>query len=172
MLSRRMTRNDRKGPDGMPDEIEAPSGEAGGEADPRTIRAWARLVRVSGALVAAVEADLRAAGMPPLGWYDVLLELERAGDAGLRPVELQGRLLIAQYNLSRLADRMEAAGLVARAPDACDRRGQRLRITAQGRRQRQAAWPVYRAAIGRHVAARLAPGEAETLAALLAKLAA
>lgn len=140
-------------------------------ADPEAVHAWARLVRVSGALVSAVEADLKAAGMPPLGWYDVLLELERAGDAGLRPVELQARLLIAQYNLSRLIDRMEAAGLVARAADPDDRRGQRLRITAEGLRQRKAAWPVYRAAIGRHVAARLGPGEAQALAGLLGKLA-
>lgn len=147
---------------------------AGPESDavpgPSAVMAWARLVRVAGALVAAVEADLKAAGIPPLGWYDVLLELERGEAEGVRPVELQGRLLIAQYNLSRLIDRMEVAGLVARRPDPGDRRGQRIRITPEGRARRAAAWPVYRAAIGRHFAAHLGPGEAAALARLLGRL--
>ena len=42
------------------------------------IRAWTRLVRAQQAVLAAVEADLESGGFPPLGWYDVLLELSRA----------------------------------------------------------------------------------------------
>ena len=36
------------------------------------IQAWARLVRVSGALLDAVEAELKAAGFPPLVWCGTL----------------------------------------------------------------------------------------------------
>ena len=50
--------------------------------------------------IEAVEARLKAADLPPLGWYDVLLELEKAGEAGLRPFELQARLLLPQYGVS------------------------------------------------------------------------
>jgi hypothetical protein len=53
------------------------------------IRVWARLVKASGMVISAVEADLKAAGLPPLAWYDALLELDRAGDRRLRPFELQ-----------------------------------------------------------------------------------
>ena len=58
---------------------------------------------------ANVEAAVKAKGYPPLAWYDVLLELSREGGRRLRPVELEKELLVAQYNLSRLLDRMAYA---------------------------------------------------------------
>src|SRR5947209_20067851 len=85
------------------------------------IRAWARLVRAQQAVLAAVEAELKAAGFPPLAWYDVLLELSRK-DEGLRPFALEQELLLAQYNLSRLLDRLESAGYVERRPCPDDAR--------------------------------------------------
>ena len=96
------------------------------------VLAWARLERAHRAALATVEARLKAARLPDLAWYDVLLELERA-DEGLRPFELQKAMLFAQYNLSRLIDRMAAAGYVTRAASEEDGRGQLLRITRQGR---------------------------------------
>ena len=41
------------------------------------IAAWARLLKAAAKLVAAAEADLKAANLPPLSWYDALLELDR-----------------------------------------------------------------------------------------------
>src|SRR6266566_841845 len=70
------------------------------------IRAWTRLIRAQQAALSAVEADLKTAGFPPLAWYDVLLELSRAEGEGLRPFALEQELLLAQYNLSRLLDRL------------------------------------------------------------------
>ena len=134
-----------------------------------TITAWARLIRAQQSVVAAVARDLKAAGHPPLEWYDVLLELERAGGA-LRPFELEGRLLLAQYNLSRLLDRMEQAGLIEKQPCPNDRRGFGLVLTDEGRALRARLWPIYREAITARVGAFLQPGEAETLSELLRKL--
>jgi DNA-binding MarR family transcriptional regulator len=135
-----------------------------------TVRAWARLMRVSQALFSAVEADVKAAGFPPLAWYDALLELRRAGDSGLRPFELQREMLLAQYSMSRLTDRLATAGYVERAPAPDDRRGQILRLTASGRKLLEDMWPAYRAALARHFAGRLAPKEAADLSGLLGKL--
>ncbi|MBO6838306.1 MAG: winged helix-turn-helix transcriptional regulator [Alphaproteobacteria bacterium] len=135
-----------------------------------TIHAWARLVRVSQDLIGRVEADLKAAGHPPLAWYDVLLELRRAEPDRLRPYQLQERLLLAQYNMSRLLDRMAKAGLIQRVPCEEDGRGHILAITNEGQAVRRAMWPVYARAIARHFGDRLTAGEAETLTALLAKL--
>jgi DNA-binding MarR family transcriptional regulator len=134
------------------------------------VTAWARLMRAQRHLLSAVEGELKAAGMPPLGWYDLLLELRRAGDDGLRPLELEKRLLLAQHNVSRQIDRLEAAGLAARFPCPADGRGQMVVATEAGRDLLARMWPVYRAAIRRHVGDRLTKPEAEALGALLAKL--
>ncbi len=136
----------------------------------QTIAAWAGLMRVSQDLLTRVEADLKTAGYPPLAWYDVLLELKRAGAGGLRPQELQARMLLAQYNLSRLLDRMEGQGCVARRPCPEDRRGQIVVMAPQGRQLLKRMWPVYEAAIERHFAARLRTEDAARLGRLLAKL--
>jgi DNA-binding MarR family transcriptional regulator len=142
------------------------------EASPSdaVVRAWVRLVRAQHTVLAAVEADLKAAGFPPLGWYDVLLELSRDKGHGLRPFELEGRLLLAQYNLSRLLDRLEAAGYLERRPCADDGRGHVVAITDVGRQLMKRMWPVYRSAITRHVGSKLREDEAARLGALLAKL--
>lgn len=134
------------------------------------VTAWARLQRSSRALLAGVEADLKAAGLPPLAWYDVLLELERAGPEGLRPFRLQERLLLAQYNLSRLLDRMEKGGLVERLPCDDDGRGQVVRIAEAGLSLRRKMWAVYGRSIGERFAGRLGLWELTSLADILAKL--
>ncbi|MFX6036027.1 helix-turn-helix domain-containing protein, partial [Acinetobacter baumannii] len=67
------------------------------------VDAWVALQRAPARAFDMVEGKLKAAGLPKLEWYDVLLELERGGP--LRPRDLQARLLFAQYNLSRLLDR-------------------------------------------------------------------
>lgn len=133
------------------------------------VLAWARMMRASQAVLDAIETDLQAAGFPPLSWYDVLLELRRAGGA-LRPVALQQRLLIAQPNLSRLIDRLGSAGLVERRPHPGDGRGQDIHITEDGRALLARMWPAYRESIDRHLGQKLTPEEASSLAALLAKL--
>ncbi|MFN0115863.1 MAG: MarR family winged helix-turn-helix transcriptional regulator [Paracoccaceae bacterium] len=137
---------------------------------PATVAVWTRLMRASAHLLALIEADLKAAGLPPLAWYDALWEIEKAGPNGIRPFTLQERLLLPQYGLSRLIDRMARDRLVARGRAQGDGRGQVLTLTPEGRAMRARVWPVYGAALDRAVAARMPPGEAEALAALLARL--
>ena len=96
------------------------------------------------------------------------LELRRA-ERALRPVEIEARLLIAQPNMSRLLDRMIGAGLVTREPCADDRRGHEIGLTETGHALLHKMWPVYRAAIQRHVGARLSEGETEALAVALGR---
>src|SRR5262249_13803522 len=114
------------------------------------VRVWARFIRVEQGLLEKVEADLKAADLPPLVWYDVLLELVRAPEGRLRHRDLHGRTLLAKYNLSRLIDRMSEQGLVVRAPVEDDARGAFIGVTEAGRRLQQRIWPVYRRAIAKH----------------------
>jgi DNA-binding MarR family transcriptional regulator len=131
--------------------------------------AWVRLVRAHHAVVSAVEADGKAAGALPVEWYDVLWDLERH-EEGVRPFELEKRLLFAQYNLSRLIDRMVEAGLVKRMICPTDKRGQMLFITELGKKRRKASWPHYASAVNKHLGAKLTEAETEKLAGLLGKL--
>jgi DNA-binding MarR family transcriptional regulator len=135
-----------------------------------TVNAWARLIRAQTKVLDAVEADLKAAGFPPLAWYDVLLELRRADGAGMRPMELQAQLLLAQHNVSRLIDRLDAKNLVRKKRAADDGRGQIVEMTEAGRDLLRRMWPVYRRAIQRHMGSKLDASETDRLGALLGKL--
>jgi DNA-binding MarR family transcriptional regulator len=147
--------------------VSMPMKYAGAE---EVVTAWARLVRAEQVLLGRIEGELKQAGFPPLAWYDVLLELGRAADGRLRPVELEQRTLLAQYNASRLIDRMEKAGLVRREAHPADGRGQWVAITPEGRALQKRMWKIYGAAIARHVGSKLQRNEAAQLAALLGKL--
>lgn len=111
------------------------------------VKAWARMVRGTTQVLRTVEEALKAAGLPALSWYDVLLELRRAGPEGMRPVRLQKEMLIPQYNMSRLIDRLEAAGHVRREMCDDDGRGQIVKITPSGEDLLRRMWPIYAQAL-------------------------
>ena len=136
------------------------------------IRAWTRLLRAQQLLLERVEADLKRAELPPLAWYDVLLELNRTAEGRLRQFELGDKVLLSKHNLSRLLDRLEAEGLVERQACAEDRRGAHVAITRAGKTLQKKMWPVYERAIARHFADRLSGDEAAQLAQLLQRFAA
>src|SRR5262245_27840533 len=138
--------------------------------DEHEIAAWARLLKASTKLVTAAEHDLKAAGLPPLAWYDALLELHRAGADGLRPGDLEREMLVPQYNVSRLIDRLETAGYVERRPHPEDGRAQVLLITGEGTALTRRMWRIYRRTIAREFAAKLGDDDARRLAKLLGRL--
>jgi DNA-binding MarR family transcriptional regulator len=133
-------------------------------------RAWIRLMRTQQIVLAAIEQDFKTADLPPLSWYDVLLELERASGGKLRPYEIEERTLLAQHNLSRLLDRMEKAGLVYREVFSEDGRGRWIVITEAGSAMRNRMWLVYATALQRHLGDKLDDAQANQLAGLLAML--
>ncbi|MCX9000032.1 MarR family winged helix-turn-helix transcriptional regulator [Rhizobiaceae bacterium BDR2-2] len=142
----------------------------GAQPSPAVTRAWVRLMRAQQLVLGAIEQDLKAAELPPLGWYDVLLELSRAEGGRLRPYEIEDRTLLAQHNLSRLLDRMDKAGLVQREVFADDGRGRWAIITDAGRAMQARMWNVYAGALQRHLGDKLDDAQADDLAELLAIL--
>lgn len=138
-------------------------------SDPTT-DAWIALSRAHSRVLNTVEAALKAGGHPPLAWYDVLWELEQAPADGLRPKELEPRLLLPQYGLSRLLARIQQAGLIRRHADPNDGRAHRLTVTEKGRETRAAMWPVYSAALSRTIGA-LPPDQSAVMAGLLRRVA-
>ncbi|AHK43095.1 putative transcriptional regulator protein, MarR family [Ensifer adhaerens OV14] len=137
---------------------------------PAATQAWIGLMRAQRRVLSAIEADFKRAGLPPLGWYDVLWELVQAEDGKLRPFEIESRTLLAQYNLSRLIDRLEREGLVRREAFDADGRGRWVVVTDKGRATRERMWEVYSGSIEAHVGTKLGTDEAQQLASLLARL--
>jgi DNA-binding MarR family transcriptional regulator len=131
---------------------------------------WRALLRAYATITATLDAELVAATGLPLDWYDVLLQL---GDHGgrLRMQELANALVISPSNCTRLVDRLEVAGLVAREVDAADRRVRWAVLTSEGRRRQRRAAPAHLAGIARHVGARLTAPQAAAAATALERLA-
>ena len=132
--------------------------------------AWIRLVRIQSRVLGAVEQDLKKAGFPPLSWYDALLELSRAQCGALRPIELEKQMLLPQYGLSRLIDRLVDNGLVVRKVCEADKRGLVVEITEKGRELQKKMWGAYSAAIERHIGSKISDSDAAKLSALLDQL--
>ena len=140
------------------------------KAHETAVRAWARLVRAQQSALGGVEADLKAAGFPPLVWYDVLLELDRAAEGSLRHKDIERGMLLQRYHVTRIVERMEREGLVRRLPCPDDARGALAEITQKGRDLRQRMWPVYAAAIERHFGRHFTQQELSQLGVLLGRL--
>lgn len=136
----------------------------------RTQQAWIDLHRAHRLLLERVESALKSADLPPLEWYDVLLELRRERNTGLRQFQLGERVLLSKHNLSRLIDRLEQKGLVRRHACAEDGRGNLIRITAAGERMLEAMWPIYGAVIEDSFGARLLRDETDELSRVLGKV--
>ncbi|MGJ8527876.1 MarR family winged helix-turn-helix transcriptional regulator [Maritalea sp.] len=132
--------------------------------------AWARLFCSRTIAHESVEATLKEAGLPPVTWYDVLWELERSNKSGQRACDLQSRMLMPQYGISRLINKLESEGLIARQDCAEDGRGQIVSITQKGLDLRKKMWSVYGPAIENAMGAKLSDEETKQLATLLGKL--
>lgn len=134
-------------------------------------RAWVVFLVAHARLVERIEASLAAADLPPLGWYDVLWPLEQAEGGRMRMYELAEQMVLPRSNLTRLADRLEAAQLIKREACPDDRRGAYCVITPEGRAMRARMWPVYHAAIDQLFSAHLNEAEADGMCGALTRIA-
>ena len=107
------------------------------------LAAWRAFLNAHSTMLRRISRDLEEAELPPLAWYDVLAALRDAPEARLRQVDLAERVLLSHSGLSRLLDRIERAGLVARKECPEDRRALHLVLTEEGREMLERMWPVY-----------------------------
>ena len=131
---------------------------------------WIALNRARRYVFEAIEAELKSAGFPALAWYDVLLELWREPGGRLRQGDLERKMLFPQYGISRLVDRLEREKLVRRERCEDDARAHWVAICEKGLALRQRMWPLYAAAIQRHLGEKLSDKEAALIAEGLRKL--
>jgi DNA-binding MarR family transcriptional regulator len=91
------------------------------------------VMRTADALSRGAEALLKPAGLSGTQ-YNVLRILNGAGDEGLACSEIGGRLISRDPDMTRLLDRMESRGWIARSREPEDRRVVKTRISGEGRR--------------------------------------
>lgn len=134
--------------------------------------AWRSLLEAHAAVVELLERELERECGLPLTHYEVLLRLHDAPGARMRMQELARSVLLSKSGLSRVVDRMVAAGLVCREQSLTDRRGYFAVLTERGRTALRRAAPVHLRGIEEHFASHLDEAEAEVLAAALGRVAA
>ena len=132
--------------------------------------AWRALITAHAAAVERIEHGLSEAGLPPLSWYDVLLELSAAPGRRLRMHELARAVVLSRSGLTRLVDRLEKAGLLCREPDASDGRGSFAVLTDEGAGMRERMWPVYAKGIAENFGAHVSDEEVEVLCRALGRV--
>jgi DNA-binding MarR family transcriptional regulator len=131
--------------------------------------AWRAFLRAHAAVVGALETELEAERDLPLPWYDVLISLSDAGGR-LRMQDLADRVLFSRSGLTRLVDRMAAAGLVARERCEDDRRGTYAVLTRAGAARLREAAGVHLRGIHDHFTRHLADADVRALTEALDKV--
>ena len=100
----------------MTDMIDRPLAELPiPRADDPRLRGWIAFLRAYASVTRRLEAELHAERDLGLAEYDALVQLALADNRRLRMSELADRVVLSRSGVSRLVDRLEAAGLVARA---------------------------------------------------------
>ena len=107
-----------------------------------SMAAWRSFLEAHAAVTRRLDEELQAAAGLPLSWYDVLVQLQEAGGRR-RMSDLADAVLLTRSNCTRLVDRMEREGLVARHADADDARSRWAVLTAAGSKRLADAAPVH-----------------------------
>jgi len=98
------------------------------------LRLWLRLLKCSNMIEARVRSGLREEFETTLPRFDMLAQLGSAEEDGLTMGELSRRLMVTNGNLTGLTERLVKEKLISRTALPHDRRTQRIRLTASGRR--------------------------------------
>src|SRR5207253_2650216 len=98
------------------------------------LRVWLRLLKCSNMIEARVRSGLREEFETTLPRFDMLAQLAAADEQGLTMGELSRRLMVTNGNLTGLTERLVKEKLISRNALPHDRRTQRIRLTAGGRR--------------------------------------
>ena len=133
---------------------------------PKQRAQWRVFLETAMAVIDILDSELQAERGISLAWYDALVHLEDAPE-GLGMTELANRILFSKSGLTRVIDRMEAAGLVRRERPPEDRRVVRVLLTPTGFETLNAARAVHRRGIQEHFVSHLDPAELEALAGSL-----
>jgi DNA-binding MarR family transcriptional regulator len=132
--------------------------------------AWRAFLDAHHAVTNVLADELEEIGLP-IGFYDVLVQLTEAGSKGLRMADLARKVLISKSGLTRLVDRMQAAGLVTRQSSPEDARGFYVLPTAVGVQALRKATPTHLRGVADHFSSLLTENETSVLSSALRRIA-
>ena len=137
--------------------------------DDALITTFGRLVEAQSRLERRLGADLEARCDLPHAWFEVLVRLGRSEAGRLTMGSLAEEVSLTTGGVTRLVDRMEAAGFVERVPCRTDRRVSYASLTDSGRAKLDEAAQIHAANL-RVVFADFDDEDRSTLDALLDRL--
>jgi DNA-binding MarR family transcriptional regulator len=124
---------------------------------------WRSFLRAHAHITRVLESELLAAQRLSLASYDVLVQLSSAPGRRLRMTELADAVLLSRSGVTRLVDRLERGGLVARARVDSDGRGVVAVLTQLGFDRLRDATGTHLSGVARHF---VGPLDRDELAAL------
>jgi DNA-binding MarR family transcriptional regulator len=136
----------------------------------RQLQVWTRFLQAHSAISRELERDLVGEHGLTLSDYDVLVQLAKAPQRRLRPVELSRAVLLTRGGVTRLVQGLERAGLVDRIDCPHDRRGSYVRLTDEGRERLRRAARTHLRGVRELFATRFGEQELDTLGALLERM--
>ena len=134
------------------------------------LAAWTRFLKAHSAITRRLERDLADAHGLTLSDYDVLLQIARAPERRLRPVEIARAVLLTRSGITRLVQGLERGGLVERVECPDDARGSLVVLTAAGLELLRAARATHLEGVAELFSDRYSDEEHEALGALLDRL--
>jgi DNA-binding MarR family transcriptional regulator len=126
--------------------------------DPR-LDAWRSFLHAHARLTRRLDEELQAAHHLSLAEYDALLQLARAHGRRLRMSALADRVLLSRSGITRLVDRLEAAGMVTRSACMTDARGAEAILTTEGLQRLREASRTHLAGVERYFLDVVAPAD-------------
>jgi DNA-binding MarR family transcriptional regulator len=133
-------------------------------------RVWFYILKSQRKFLLKFSHVLKEQGLGDPVWYEILYEIDQAGSNGRRLGELETKLLLPQYGLSRHVSRLNDAGLIRREFISEGRRKQVLFLTPQGAERLKKIWPLYLDTLKAEMGPLLDTEEAYDLARFLLRL--
>ena len=131
---------------------------------------FALLWETTARLARDLDLEMEARGAVPLAWFEVMLRLEEATEGHLRMTEVAEAIVHSSGGTTRLVDRLEEAGLVARQLCPSDRRAIHVALTDAGRERLAQSKLVHIEILDARLSQRLDAAERAQLLQLLSTL--
>lgn len=137
--------------------------------DDDRLTAFGLLMEVTGALSRHVTVQIGRHDLAP-SEFEVLIRLSRSPHESLRMSDLAAQAMLSSSGLTRLVDRLEDRGLVARAPCPTDQRGALASVTADGHALLAGALPGHLDLIQDLFIHAVSPADLDAFVAILRRL--
>lgn len=134
------------------------------------ITAFGLFVEANRRLLRTFDRTLRDRHDISLVWFEALLRLGKSEEGRMSMSQLAEQMVLTSGGITRLVDRLDAAGLVERVACPSDRRVQWAQLTPSGSATLEAAAASHLHDLDNHFMSEMNEGELHTLTTVLERL--